>query len=917
MSISVNGTVFKSLDLTRAWGVNPASGTGRAFGGFINPDTPVTLSVGGLTFHGIVSNCVEVEDDGRAYQIDLVDNRIRLAWDTVYCAFNMVEVREDNPLTPGIDRQRRYKHILPRDWETGIETISVDPLTAQEILQYLRDSPDVHFGWSFGAHTNLKTPLLDLDATQGKTLANVLQEICERCNLICTLDGPSTIRFATKGEGGAPVASPVNSSNRSRGLALGPPTRVRIVGDRNLYQVTPVNLEPDWNRNYEEYWYEAAWMVRVGALFNITDPYECAARSKTITLREYCQKTSIANADDRLWQDIGRMEMPVWAYIQQVVYKSYRVPLNFVLNGKIPLASLEIYDGLLCDLKWTTSGELTADKENPYPDASAFCIAQGQDIDLSDPLLVEAITPAKLAAARELWSPLNRFRIDQKNKALIFEKATFIPGSGASSLFLHPNTISDDSTNKYELERLVVPNAAGTVSPAAIRASICFSAERYAKWFGAGLRQSVQYVAGLARHRVGLGADAWEIPYLNNHKSADLLAADIALATLTEQVHIESGGHRRHGSAGTALNGSIDRVTARLQFEDGGEGEGISEDVDYSKERNSKHFESERELERRQRAHDLFPGQKELKDDVRRIRMLGKILPAFKSQTRAETPSDIVNTKGTATVFLDSATTYPVGMPVFAATTQDTNDGYLTVSSSGGFAGCLTVAGGPAIKGAPLPVANHGIVDCRVKGPFKRGDSVGVKSGDNFASTSGAYLIGTVQQKYSGTSTIVAKVMLGGASPAGKPLPWDIYSLVGVGTPDPTTGIYTSYKGKVWPGTVDGLLPGNIAGLGGLAEFTVGASLMYWKCKFLSDGQVITGASIIVDATAPIAQTPGTDVMPSEAEFCFAMTVNGLTFRTIGTGNPAITSQTILIVDNPSAIAGIYTTVRYYIWGIV
>jgi hypothetical protein len=43
---------------------------------------------------------------------------------------------------------------------------------------------------------------------------------------------------------------------------------------------------------------------------------------------------------------------------------------------------------------------------------------------------------------------------------------------------------------------------------------------------------------------------------------------------------------------------------------------------------------------------------------------------------------------------------------------------------------------------------------------------VGVKAGDNFASTTGEYLIGTVQQKYTGTSTIVAKVMLGGAAAA-------------------------------------------------------------------------------------------------------------------------------------------------------
>lgn len=794
MSISVNGFIFKSLDLTRAWGVNPASGTGRGYGAFINPTTPVVLTAGGLTFHGMVANFMEVEDDGRTYQVDLVDNRIWLAWDTVYCSFNIVEILEDDPLTPGVDRKRKYKHIYPAHWSNGIETITSDPLTAREILAIVKSAPDVTFGWTFSNHENLGTPIFDLDASQGKTFANVLQEICERCNLICTLEGASTIRFAVKGDGVTPEPSTVNSANRSRGLAIGPPTRIRIVGDRNLYQVTPIDLEPDWNRHYEEYWFEGTWMVRVGEVFGITDPYDRAARAKEITLREYCSKTSASNADNRLWQDIGRMEMPVWAYIQQVVFRSYRVPLGFKLNGQIPLASLEIYDGLLCDLKWTTEGGLAADAEKPYPDASAFCIAKGQDIDLADPMLAEAITPEKMDAVRDLWSPLNRFRVDQKNKCFVFEKCIYVPGTGAGGLYIKANTISDDATNKYELERLVVPNANATFTPAVIRASICFAAERYAKWFGTGKRQAVEYVPGLSRHKVGIGIEAIEITYASNNKKADDLAAHISQALLTRQEFVQSGGHRRHGSSGTALNGSIDRVTARLLFEDGGEGEGISEDIDYSKERNSKRFESERELERRQRATDLFPGQKELKDEVRRDRLLGKNRPTFKSNDSIDTPSAQITKKANARVFTDSTTSYPMGMPVFGKPSADAGHA-LTIDQSGGFVGCIVAHDLPASKGLPIDVANSGIVDCRVKGPFSRGNSVGVTSGDNFASTTGSYHIGSVQQAYAGTSVIVAKVMLGGTPVSFKPLQLIVTS---TGGGSPTQAL------RVIPGTLAG-----------------------------------------------------------------------------------------------------------------
>lgn len=799
MSISVNGSVFKSLDLTRAWGVNPASGTGRAYGEFINPGTSVVMNIGGLTFSGVVANCMQVEDDGRAYQIDLVDNRIRLAWDTVYCAFNLVEIREDNPLTPGIDRQRRYKHILPSDWPLGLETISDAPLNAWQILAYLKSAPEVTFPWAFDYHPNLSAPVFDLDASQGKTLANVLQEICERCNLLCTLEGSSTIRFAIKGEDTAPDPSPTNSSNRSSGQAIGPPTWIRIVGDRNLYQVTPLDLEPDWNRAYEAFWFQGFWMAEVKWALNLTDPAEIAARSIEITLREYM---TIRNdprwADYRLWQDIGRMEMPVWAYVQQIVYKSYRIPLDFKLKGKIPLASLEIYDGLLCDLAWTDSGSLTADKTKLYPDASAFCIAQGQDLDLSDPLIIQSLTPEKFDKARDLWSPLNRFRIDQKNKCFVFEKAVFVPGKGNSALFIKANTVNDDTTNKYELERLVVPNAAATVAPASVRASICFAAERYAKWFGSGQRQSAEYVTGLSRHQVGLGNDASEITFANDNKTADMVAQDIADALLTRTEFIQSGGFRHHGTAGTALNGSVNRVTARLQFEDGGDGDGISEDIDFSKERNSKHFESERELERRQRSRDLFPGQREMKEQARKDRLLGKIAPTFKSNSSLDSCSAIATSKSNASVCLDSDTSYPAGMPVFAKPSADHGDA-LVVDKTGGFVGCIIADKTPAHQGIHVDVANSGPVDCRVKGPFSRGQNVGVNSGDNFASATGSYPVGTVQQAYSGTSVVVVKVMIG-STPRAIFKPFHL--LV---TTDPTdTNPAPAKKIRVYPSTLGG-----------------------------------------------------------------------------------------------------------------
>ncbi len=767
---TIGGAIVKQLDITQSWGIEPAGASVVALGPMVPPDTAATLVVGGKVFYGLVTNCVETKDEGRSIRISLADNRIRLKWDTVYCSFNIIEIIEYDPLTPGVDRKRRYKHVLPQNWETGLETITATPYTAMEILTYLEQAPDVNFAWAFGSHPNLQSPIFNIDASQGKKLSNVLQEICEQCNVQCTLQGQQNIIFSVKGDGSAPPP-PASSSNRSKGLAIGAETRIRMVGDRNIYQVTPLDLEPDWNAHYQDYWFEPAWVARVKSVFGITGPYEAAARAREVTLREYCTKTSKDNADLRLWQDIGRMELPVWIYVRQIVFKSYRVPLKFKLNDKLPLSCLEISDGLLCDITWTTGGILIVDSTNPqnfYPQSSAFALVQGMPIDLADPMLADALTPEKISKTLESWSSNTKFRIDQKNKALVFENAIFTPGSGPNGLVIKANTIADDPTNKAELEYLMVPNAAAVISPAKVQASICFAAERYSKWFGSGPRQTFQYVSGLQRHIVGLPPKGAEIPYLSENQKADELAQKFANSLLTRQLHIVSGGHTRHGTAGTSLTGAIDRVSAGISFSSGSEGEGISEELDYAKERQSQSFQPERELERRARSQELFPGQKELKTEIQQTRLLGKIRPNFKSKTAFDAPTDFVTARASISVICDSDFSYPVGMPVFAKASSD-SQGALQVDQTGSFIGCLAAANTPAKKGTPLPVHSEGLVRCRVKGPFNKGDIVGVKTGDNFAKVGESQGIGSVQQSYVGTETIVAIVRLASSRIQAKP----------------------------------------------------------------------------------------------------------------------------------------------------
>src|SRR5581483_9119270 len=96
------GAVIREANITRSWGLSPASGSVIAMGsttGLCGSDFTVTL--GGDTFHGVVSNdpVAQTFNDGQLTKLELVDNRVKLMWDDVYCTFNNLEVREDDPST--------------------------------------------------------------------------------------------------------------------------------------------------------------------------------------------------------------------------------------------------------------------------------------------------------------------------------------------------------------------------------------------------------------------------------------------------------------------------------------------------------------------------------------------------------------------------------------------------------------------------------------------------------------------------------------------------------------------------------------------------------------------------------------------------------------------------------------------------
>lgn len=168
----------------------------------------------------------------------------------------------------------------------------------------------------------------------------------------------------------------------------------------------------------------------------------------------------------------------------------------------------------------------------------------------------------------------------------------------------------------------------------------------------------------------------------------------------------------------------------------------------------------------------------------------------------------------------------------------------------------------------------------------------GLAKGDNIITGSGCNVR---KDNSSGMLKLTASATATGAASSSGHFPWDIYSIKGAGEPDPTTGKYSSYTAKVWPGIAGGLLPTNI-----MDDFTVSDSLNKWKGVISTDGQQITGVTIVVDENDPATPTLVAGALPATFEFVFGLTLKGKQYRTLGSINPNISYATVLTTDKAS-----------------
>jgi hypothetical protein len=154
---------------------------------------------------------------------------------------------------------------------------------------------------------------------------------------------------------------------------------------------------------------------------------------------------------------------------------------------------------------------------------------------------------------------------------------------------------------------------------------------------------------------------------------------------------------------------------------------------------------------------------------------------------------------------------------------------------------------------------------------------------------------GTFKKLPGGTEIVVAP-QSGGGTPA-TTQPWDLVAQV-----DPDAAPENPnppYLVRVRPGTLNGILPTNWD----IEQKCAGTGLFYAKAVIATDGEAITGVTIVINGTAPAVQQPVEFGIASSVEYLFGLFSEGQAYRVIGAGHIVLLPEQWLVVsaDPPAA----------------
>lgn len=688
-------------------------------------------------------------------------------WDVAYCAFNMVERRMVNGVMV-----KRYAHVLPANHAALAWTYTTTPYTAAQILDFLFAAPTTETPWTRVYHAFLAQPVFNLDYLTGRKLGLVVEEISRRLGLTFTLQGGRyRLVWAAKGVGALPDFPETAQRRRGPGLALsGNPTRVRILGDRNLYQVLNIDMVPDWLPAWQEFYDFNAFVrdiflherteeqianVPAGTTYASIDPetennagYLLArARAQRITVGEYAalrqarDGTGANYADTRMFQHRSRLSMPVALYLSNVLFKAFRFPNGFTITNyagvQLGLQSLSVVEQSLVEVTHNPlTGVMTA-TGNANPGGNGYAIVRGYQVaaDAFKSLNPEYFNIDQWLGQQALWQAAS-FNVDDSgagDQFIVFDEPV------VSTVDLIQNPIINGVTQPYGVLRTETDLK---VRVPQVRAALTFAAEQFSWVAGTGTKDDVENVSGLFSEYVeNWGGAPVELNAYADGQSATQKAIALAATLLNRQFVFQDGGWLDPVCRGTQLTPMLDRVQVTVN------GDGIMEEVDFTSERARNvtfdargtpylQLEGERDFTKRATLDTPLAGQAELRHESNQLRLQAALLlknPRL-SRMLVDTFHRIMGLDATpdTVVFQDRATVQlPVGAPVFREMTAKTP---FRPRASGAptfthpvFMG-VTVVDGEWADG-PVRVTrlgNDGVVLARVRGPVALNDPLGV-----------------------------------------------------------------------------------------------------------------------------------------------------------------------------------------------
>ncbi len=766
--------------LTWSWGVEP----GEALVTFVVADgeeivvapyQEVVLELFGRRFYGVATTGSRITSSGgNEREFRYVDHRLWLDADMVFGYWN----RADSRLVQG-RWVRRWAHLRPADFASNRVTWTTRPLTAEEVLNDIFGAPGLAHAFVRQYHPALQsTPTQHIDASGGRKVADLVAAVSQVAGLAVTAEGYYRLRWGRLGA--LDPIIPANADDIDEGDSVSrAATRVHVVGGRNLYQVTNLVLEPDWNPAWQRYWLPDGDLTTLVALvYHRAKPAGSSftyasqpipsgdsdawahwnaaeVRARRITVAELATLVPEPDLRDaRLFAGRPRNSLPAAVYLRELVYRAFRLPQT--IRGRHRAGLRIVRDGPSEITFDPVTGVMSAAPDTPGHGAGegmVICQNSAFDTDLLVRMPPEALDMVRFRPGLELWAPV-AWSVDQNGEE---DGQVLILESPAARL-------ADAIAMSDGLPTFRADLGADGLPVCEVRASLALEGERYILALGQGRHSTAVQDDGVRREIVldARGGIAQEVPYADG-RTAEQVARLLAAPQLNLPFVTRHGGFTLKLQDGENM-GPLSEAYARVTAQWGPDGHTVRHE--FATHRDRATYVPEPELDRRYQMEGAIPGVGQLREEARRIDALTRALRGdaqLRSQLRAAY-GEMVGERGPVeSTWFQGGETLPVGTPAWRAPLPAGGGGARTAVAPGSVGDAHTEFLGTTVRegetgGVPVPTQRSGTLLARVDGPVEAMGGVGRANGRNALVATEANAIGIALQAVPAGQTRLIRV---------------------------------------------------------------------------------------------------------------------------------------------------------------